>query len=90
MPRLLHGLKQRNTAIGGFGEVPRAQSVRRELRRVETRLSRALLDDVVHGRRVNPAGRDIAQRSIPRNTLPLSIRAALSQCFNASTGRPVR
>lgn len=32
----------------------------------------------------------VPHRPIARNTLPLSIFAAVNQAFNASTGRPVR
>ncbi len=61
-----------------------------ELGRVEPSLFGALFDDVVDGFWIKRAGGDIAPPVDRPNTLPLSIFAASSQAFSASTGRPLR
>src|SRR3546814_19125252 len=60
MPRLLHGLGQRNSTVGGLGKIPLPQSMRRKLSRVQSSQFCALLDDVVDRFWIEGATRDIS------------------------------
>lgn len=60
MPRLLHRLRERNAAIGGFGQIPRPQSVRGEIPRLQPSHRHPLLDDIVGCLRIELTARNIA------------------------------
>ena len=62
--------------------------MRRDLPRLDPSEPCPLLDDRVDRLRRERLAVELPQRSMPRNTGPASIRAAASQTFSASTGRP--
>lgn len=59
MARLLHRLRERNAAIGGFGQIPRPQSVRREIPRLQPSHRHPLLDDIIDCLRIERTARNI-------------------------------
>ena len=59
MPRLLHGFGKRNAFARGLGEIARAQSMRRVLRRVEAGGDTAAFDDRVDALRVERRDADL-------------------------------
>lgn len=64
--------------------------MRRELPGLQTDHLRALFQDRVDRLRIERPRDTVPHHPIALKALPLSIFAAASQAFNASTGRPVR
>lgn len=87
--RLLHRLRQRHAGARRFGQITRAQPVRAEFPRIQTRHRAAPLNDQIDRLR---GDRPLFKRAPAVDGAkigPLAMSARSSQSFSASTGGPI-